>query len=494
MGTAKKKNNLSFDVADIAGTFKPQVAQVKENIKSGVNNFVEGVKETAQAVGEEVPGVTNLGQSLKGYANMNNYAADQREAEERLAILEKEAPTYKQSDELTALKGQLQQIESERPEAFDNKYQQQIDALLDKITNREPFKYDFSTDPNWLAASEQYKRNALLSMENAMGEALGNSGGYGNSYAQQVGQQAYQQEISEMTAMIPEFAGQALDVWQANNSQMMSNLAALQSQQEADYSRYYNDWQLWNTDRNYMYQKVQDMSDDEFNRYITELQRWQIDRSFYADQKQIAIQNQQWQQQLNEQRRQFNQQMAFNYINMGVNAAVDLTTAGMSAGVQLAGIGVDAALGTAELAMKNKQFNDSLEYDYARLAQEQSQFDASSKASYDLAMAELAEERRQFDIKNGVGTQSVSTQSVGSPTKKKSEPTKKKSEPTETNYYDVDKSQLQGPLIPGSTLDSDLANAKSNVARAQALAIAFESGAIETDEELEAYKKKYGLR
>lgn len=473
MGTAKKKNNLSLDAADIAGTFKPQAAQVKENIKSGVNNFIEGVKETAQTVGEAVPGVTGIGQALKSYANMNNYAADQKEAEEKLAIIEQNSPTYKQSDELTALKGQLQQVENEKPAPFENKYQQQIDALLDKVTNREPFKYDFSTDPNWLAASEQYKRNAMLSMENAMGEALGNSGGYGSSYAQQVGQQAYQQEISEMTAMIPEFAGQALNVWQANNSQMMSNLAALQSQQEADYSRYYNDWQLWNTDRNYMYQKVQDMTDDEFNRYITELQRWQIDRSFYAEQKQIAIQNQQWQLELNERRRQFNSQMAFNYINMGVGAAVDLTKTGMTAGVQLVGIGADTALGAADLAMQDKHFNDSLEYDYAR-----------DRMDYDLAMAELAEERRQFDIKNGVGTQTMSTASVGSPGSGST--TKKSSGGSNT-------SNIQGPLIPGSTLDSDLANAKSNSGKAQALAIAYENGSI-NDDELEAYKKKYGLR
>ena len=145
MGTTKKKST-SFSLEEVAGSFKPQAAQVKENIKSGVSDFVDGVKETAQAVGEAVPGITNIGQSLKSYASMNNYAADQREAEERLAILENEAPTYKQSDELTALKGQLAQVESEKPAAYDNKYQQQIDALLDKMTNRKPFSYDFSTD------------------------------------------------------------------------------------------------------------------------------------------------------------------------------------------------------------------------------------------------------------------------------------------------------------------------------------------------------------
>lgn len=462
MTTTKKKQMFTPD--NSAGTFTPNVSSAIDSVKKTASDIGAGIKETAQKLGEAVPGVTSIGQGLKSYANMNNYKADESTAQEKLDYLDSTSPgKYTESQGLTELRGQLTQVENQKPEEFDNKYQQQIDALLGKMTSQEPFSYDFSTDSNWLAAQEQAKRNALLAMENAMGEAAGLTGGYASSAAQMVGQQVYQQEISETTEMIPEFAQMALNKWQANNSQMASNLAALQSQQDSDYSRYYNDWQLWNQDRAYMYQKVQDMSDDEFNKYLTELQRWQVDRSYYADQKQIAIQNQQWQLELNESRRQFNQQMAFNYINMGVGATVDLTTAGMSAGVQLAGIGVDAALGAADLYEDHRQFdaqmaynekwaqNDydlslmqfeeeqrqfdaGLDYDYARLNEDARQANQSNAlgwanhnenvrqydlgradstywndVDYALALEANAEAKRQFDLENGVTTQSTAT-------------------------------------------------------------------------------------
>lgn len=486
MATTKKKQTFTPErsagtftpnVSSAVNSFKNTVSDATASAKSMVSGLSDGFKDTVQTIGENVPGVTSLGQSLKSYANMNNWKEDENRATQQLDYLEVNAPgDYKDSDELTSLKGQLADIENQKPGSFENKYQQQIDALLDKMTNQDPFSYDFSTDSNWLAAQEQAKRNALLAMENAMGEAAGLTGGYASSAAQMVGQQAYQQEMSETTEMIPEFAQMALNKWQANNSQMASNLAALQSQQDSDYSRYYNDWQLWNQDRAYMYQKVQDMSDDEFNQYITALNRWQTDRAYYADQKQIAVQNQQWQQELNESRRQFNNQMAFNYINMGVGAAVDLTTAGMSTGVQLAGIGVDAALDAASLNENKRQFDEEMAYN-----------ETWAQKDYDLAMAQLAEEQRQFDIKNDTGTQAVNNTSVNPKVISETEP-----EPI-NDTKPTDYSNLQGPLIPGGTLDDDLKNTKSNSGRAQALAIAYQEGSID-DDELEAYKKKYNLR
>ena len=396
MSDSKKK---LFDVSidDIKGSFQPKITQVKDSIKSGVSNFTKGLNETASSLGENALGVTSLGATLQGTYNMNRYKADESEAQRMLdEVTAREPGKYQESDALINLKGELKDVEGREPGAFDNKYQAQIDNILDQINNRKPFSYDYASDPLWHSVSDLYRRNALLGMQSAMGEAAGLTGGYASSYAQQAGQQAYQQEISGMTEIIPELANNALNVWRENNNQLESNLSALQSQQAADYSRYYNDWQLWNTDRNYMYQKVQDMSDDEFNKYITELQRWQADRSFYAEQKQIAIANQQWQAELNENRRQFNNQMLFNYVNMGVGAAVDLTGIGVGAAVDLTRIGVDGALGAASLYEDRRQFD-------ASLAEDQRQFNI-------LHADEIAE------LSGSSGSGGISTQSVGTTT------------------------------------------------------------------------------
>ena len=376
-------------IEDVTGNFKPKVTQTANNIKNGISNLSQGINETVTDIGKNVTGITGVGAALRSAYNMNKYQTDENEAAERLnSVMSSEPGQYKESSALIDLKGQLTEIEGQKPAEFNNKYQEQIDSLLNELTGQKPFSYDYTSDPTWQTLKDQYQRNAVLGMQSAMGEAAGLTGGYANSFAQQVGQQAYQQNISEMTDIIPELANNALNVWQANNNQLMSNLSALQSQQSADYSRFYNDWQLWSNDRNYMYQKVQDMSQDEFNKYLTELQRWQADRSYYTEQKQTAIANQQYQQQMNEERRQFNQQMLYNYANLGVNASIDLI-----------GIGADTALGVADLVQNQQQFDASLaedqrqfdaglDFDYANLAEDKRQFNAS-----------LAEDQRQFDTK-----------------------------------------------------------------------------------------------
>lgn len=429
---AVKKIKTAFE--DAAGTFTPKINQAVDTVKKGVSGIVSGAKDTAVSIGEVLGTGTSLGQMAASNKNMAQYKSDESYYGGLLEETEANKPgEYKESEALTNLRGELATVEGQKPDAFVNKYEGQIDALLDKLQSREKFSYDFNTDPNWLALKDQFQRNAILGMQGAMGDAAGLTGGYGNSWAQQVGQQTYQQQISEMTDIIPELHGQALNVWQAENQQMQSNLAALQTQSELDYAQHFNDWQMWNTDRNYMYQKVTDMSEDEFNKYMYGVERWLQDRAYYAGQKQIAIQNQQWQLQLDESRRQFNNQLAFNYINMGVGAAVDLTTTGMQVGASLAGTAADFALGVGGLAMDKYEIDQNNEYRYAALAQDQNQFDATmdynyamSDRDYELAMREmsqnqgqfdasLAEEQRQFNYKNGIGTQAVGalgTQSV----------------------------------------------------------------------------------
>ena len=389
---AVKKIKTAFE--DAAGTFTPKINQAVDTVKNGVSGIVSGAKDTAISIGEVLGTGTSLGQMAASNKNMAQYKSDESYYGGLLEETEANKPgEYKESEALTNLRGELATVEGQKPDAFVNKYEGQIDALLDKLQSREKFSYDFNTDPNWLALKDQYRRNAILGMQSAMGDAAGLTGGYGNSWAQQVGQQTYQQQISEMTDIIPELHGQALNVWQAENQQMQSNLAALQTQSELDYAQYFNDWQIWNTDRNYMYQKVADMSEDEFNKYMYGVERWQQDRAYYAGQKQIAIQNQQWQLQLDESRRQFNNQLAFNYINMGVGAAVDLTTTGMQVGASLAGTAADFALGVGGLAMDKYEIDQNNEYRYAALAQDDRHFNATMDYNY----AGLAQDDRHFN-------------------------------------------------------------------------------------------------
>lgn len=404
-GSDTQKTANTSQTANTTGTFTPSNSATGGS-RMSIKDVLSGIDLGLEEIAPSLPGITTLGSAIKSHYNSKGYAEDEAAAQAKLDALEASKPTYLESDELKGAKGDLADIEGawneKYPDGYQMKYGDRISELISKLGETEKFNYDVESDPLWNSIKDQYQRNALLGKQNAIGDAAGLTGGYGSSYAIAAGQQAYQQSISEMTDLIPELHNTALNAWQANRGALTDNLYAVMNAEDMEYSKWMDEYNMWANNRDYMAQKVANMSEEEFNHYLADLSSWQTDRAYYSGEKQQAIANQQWQASFDENRRQFNQQMAFNYINMGVGAAVDLTTAGISAGVQLAGIGADTALGAAGLALEQKQFDASLAYDTAM-----------SQQDYEIALKELAEEQRQFDIKNGVDTQSISTQPVG---------------------------------------------------------------------------------
>lgn len=392
-GTSKTANTQKAS-SGITGTFTPSKT-VASGTKSSIADILAGVDEKVGSVASNLPGITTAGAAIKSHYNSKGYAEDKAAADSQLKSLEASKPgDFAESDALSAERNNLSQIEKQwaekYPDGYQGKYDDKISELIDRLSQNEKFSYDFATDPVFNSIKDQYQRNAMLGMREAMGAAAGLTGGYGNSNAQMAGQQAYQQSISEMTDIIPELADSSLARWQANRGALTDNLYAVMSADQQDFSKYQAEYEQWATDRDYFANKIANMRDDEFEEYYAKLQAWQADRAFYSGEKQQAIANQQFEQQLSEERRQFNNQMLYNYINMGVGAGVDLL-----------GIGVDAALSGANLLEDKRQFD-------ASLAQEQAQFDANlahedkwNQADYDLALKEFIEDQRQFNANLG---------------------------------------------------------------------------------------------
>lgn len=115
-------------------------------------------------------------------------------------------------------------------------YDEQLDALYEKIVNGEDFEYDLNGDILYRQMADQYSQLGQLAMRDAMGTAAGLTGGYGNSYAQHAGQQAYQQHLTQLNANIPEFYDRAYQRWTDEQAALMDEYAfvqALQAQEDA---------------------------------------------------------------------------------------------------------------------------------------------------------------------------------------------------------------------------------------------------------------------
>ena len=195
---------------------------------------------------------------------------------------------YQPSDTVKQAQALLQQQMASKPGAYESQWKEQINGIVDKIMNRDPFSYDFSKDPFYQQYANQYITQGRMAMMDTMGQAAQLTGGYGNSYANMVGQQAYQGYLQGLNDIIPELYNQELNRYQMEGNMLMDQYGLLGNQEELDYGRWRDQVGDWN-----------DETDRLRDQYYTELG---FDYDMYRD----AVADDQWQKQWDEELRRWN--------------------------------------------------------------------------------------------------------------------------------------------------------------------------------------------
>ena len=216
---------------------------------------------------------------------------------------------YEESESVKEALNKLNQQIANKPGEYQSQWQSSLNAALDKILNREEFKYDLNGD----ALYQQYKNNAItngrMAMMDTMGQAQSMTGGYGNSYAQSVGQQAYDGYLQSLNDVVPELYQLAMDRYNMESSDLYNRLGVLQQQESQDYGRYqdrYNQWLTerdflsgrYDAERDYDYGKYADGRDFAYGQYID-------DRNYQFQQEQAALEQSRWQAEFDEAKRQW---------------------------------------------------------------------------------------------------------------------------------------------------------------------------------------------
>lgn len=213
------------------------------------------------------------------YSNSGSYANPDTAG--KLAGYENSRPKYNQSQDVTDAWNKVKDLEGSKPADYVSKYGDQIQALLDKILNRDPFKYDFNADPMYQMYKDRYLQQGRMAMQDTMGDAAALTGGYGNSYAATAGQQAYQSYLQGLNDRIPGLRDFAYNAWLNEGDRMRSNLSTLQGLDESDYARYRDTVGDYKDELNYYYNRFGDMSDREYNRYLNDASAWEKDRDYW---------------------------------------------------------------------------------------------------------------------------------------------------------------------------------------------------------------------
>lgn len=153
--------------------------------------------------------------------------------------------------------------DSTRP-TYDSKYEQDIDALLDQILNRDDFSYNYEEDPLYAQYKQQYLREGERAMNDTLAAAAANAGGM-NSYAISAAQQANNYYSSQLNDKIPQLYEMAYQMYLDDIDGQVRDLGLLTGMDDTQYGRYRDTMGDWENDRDFSYNKYRDDMGDYFN-------------------------------------------------------------------------------------------------------------------------------------------------------------------------------------------------------------------------------------
>ena len=145
---------------------------------------------------------------------------------------------------------------------YTGSFDDQLNDIFQRITNREPFQYDVNADPIYQAQKDRFIQGGKLAMRDTMGRAAALTGGYGNTYAQGVGQQAYDAQLQGLTDVIPELYGMAYDMYKDKGDDLLTEYGLLGDMRDTEYNRFRDQLSDWNYDQ----EVARQQEETEYNR------------------------------------------------------------------------------------------------------------------------------------------------------------------------------------------------------------------------------------
>lgn len=182
--------------------------------------------------------------------------------------LERLEKGYTPSADVTAALAYRDSVAALRPDAYKSACGQQLAALYDDMTGREPFSYEPEEDAAFAQYARMYRQKGRAAMEDTMGQTAALTGGYASSYAETAGQQAYERYMQELMAMLPEFQEQAQKTYDREGQALREQYDLLDRQEKQQYDRWQDDLSAW--ERQYAQAQAQYDSAGEQDRKLYE--------------------------------------------------------------------------------------------------------------------------------------------------------------------------------------------------------------------------------
>ena len=121
-------------------------------------------------------------------------------------------------------------------------YTDKVEAMMDKILNREDFEYDVDSDQLFQQALASAMNSGKSAMQDTIGQASALTGGYGSTYATSAGNQAYNAFIEDAYNNLPEYYQMALQAYQMEGEEMYNQLGMFVDADNREFQRTYDAW------------------------------------------------------------------------------------------------------------------------------------------------------------------------------------------------------------------------------------------------------------
>ena len=171
--------------------------------------------------------------------------------------------------------------------SYENRFQQKQQELLDAALSRDPFSWSKETDPQYSSYKKTYLREGERATADALAKASAASGGRPSSFAVNAATQAGDYYATKLSDVIPTLYQQAYERYLKDYQMKLSDLNAVNQQEQLDYAKYLDRLNQFNTDRtfdynNYLgeYGRLQDylgglqgQDQTTYNRYLDVLDR-----------------------------------------------------------------------------------------------------------------------------------------------------------------------------------------------------------------------------
>jgi len=204
------------------------------------------------------------------------------------------ASGYKPSASVQAAQSRLNEVQGQRPAAYQSKYSQQMDDMFSRIQNRKPFQYDLNGDMLYRQYRDQYQNLGRQAMMDTMGQAAGLTGGYGSTYGQNVGQQAYQGYLQQLNDKIPQLYSLALDRYNSEGDDLYRQYGLLSDREATDYGRYRDTVGDWRDDLGFAYQMFGDERSFDYGGYRDAVDDYWRQKNFDYQVSRDQVADSQW--------------------------------------------------------------------------------------------------------------------------------------------------------------------------------------------------------